>query len=363
MCQSLFCESGSLNIHIVGSTFVACFIAEPSFQLRLTGLLQIDDEGYRLHAVFHWLDPFLVKQLEACPHGGQRLAGSVARRVYMAVCILLCDGCVYRESQLLGPASERDLVFAGLLDIDIPAARDFLGIDDHRLMPRHITHYVHGIKASRVLRVITQADVTELVKGRRYFRPPGLVLGAQSDDYLGVLFRHIVLLTRIRCNVVQFFPVHKAPTLGHHRTALALRSDKILVSIRSLFSVLTLVVLLGSLMYVIEGPSRGYTSIPVSIYWAIVTLTTVGYGDISPQTPIGQILASIVMILGYAIIAVPTGIVSAEMIRGNPPFGKAPVCPACGEKSKDPAPRYCAACGNGMQTAPGRGRRANKTRG
>lgn len=84
-----------------------------------------------------------------------------------------------------------------------------------------------------------------------------------------------------------------------------------------LFGVVTLVILLGSLMYLIEGPENGFTSIPVSIYWAIVTLTTVGYGDISPQTPPGQFLASMIMILGYAIIAVPTGIVSAEFIRND----------------------------------------------
>ena len=84
-----------------------------------------------------------------------------------------------------------------------------------------------------------------------------------------------------------------------------------------LFAVITLVVLLGSIMYVVEGPEHGFANIPVSIYWAIVTLTTVGYGDISPQTPFGQFLASCIMILGYAIIAVPTGIVSAEFIRAE----------------------------------------------
>jgi voltage-gated potassium channel len=86
-----------------------------------------------------------------------------------------------------------------------------------------------------------------------------------------------------------------------------------------LFAVVTLVILLGSLMYLIEGPENGFTSIPVSTYWAVVTLTTVGYGDISPQTPLGQFLASAIMILGYAIIAVPTGIVSAEFIRDTHP--------------------------------------------
>ena len=78
-----------------------------------------------------------------------------------------------------------------------------------------------------------------------------------------------------------------------------------------------LVVIIGALMYVIEGEEHGFTSIPVSIYWAIVTLTTVGYGDLSPRTPFGQMLASIVMVVGYGIIAVPTGIVSVELAQAT----------------------------------------------
>ena len=94
------------------------------------------------------------------------------------------------------------------------------------------------------------------------------------------------------------------------RKALIASRGKIAVF---LFAVLTLIVIIGAVMYVIEGPENGFTSIPFSMYWAIVTMTTVGYGDISPQTAIGQIFASFVMIMGYAIIAVPTGIVSVEI--------------------------------------------------
>ena len=124
----------------------------------------------------------------------------------------------------------------------------------------------------------------------------------------------------------------------------ALRSGhrKILIF---LGGVLTLVMILGSLMYLIEGPGHGFTSIPVSIYWAIVTLTTVGYGDISPQTPAGQFLSSVVMILGYAIIAVPTGIVSAEFIRQEPSAPKGPACPQCGEDRHPPGAKHCHRCG------------------
>jgi|AntRauTorcE11898_2_1112593.scaffolds.fasta_scaffold03289_2 voltage-gated potassium channel len=92
--------------------------------------------------------------------------------------------------------------------------------------------------------------------------------------------------------------------------------------------VIMLVVIMGTLMYLIEGPANGFDSIPRSIYWAIVTLTTVGYGDISPQTFSGQTLASVIMIIGYAIIAVPTGILSAEMTRHQ--ISEEEYCSKCG---------------------------------
>jgi len=166
---------------------------------------------------------------------------------------------------------------------------------------------------------------------------------------LGLLLPGSHYLTTFRLiRVLRVFRILKMVAYMRAATQLAnaLRSSarKILIF---LFFILTLVVLLGSLMYMIEGPVRGFTSIPVSIYWAIVTLTTVGYGDISPQTPLGQILSSLVMILGYAIIAVPTGIVSAEIIRGDSsvtvPAQSA--CAHCGHQSRDASPRYCAACG------------------
>ncbi len=98
------------------------------------------------------------------------------------------------------------------------------------------------------------------------------------------------------------------------RSALRQSAAKIIVFIGT---VITLIFIIGALMYLIEGPENGFTSIPVSVYWAIVTLTTVGYGDIAPQTVLGQTIASIVMILGYGIIAVPTGIVSVELSRAD----------------------------------------------
>ncbi len=111
-----------------------------------------------------------------------------------------------------------------------------------------------------------------------------------------------------------------------------------------LASVVTLVTIIGTLMYVVEGDASGFTSIPVSIYWAIVTITTVGYGDISPQSALGQFLASILMIIGYGIIAVPTGIVSVEMARATEEAKRK--CPACGFPIHSGGDRYCAHCGS-----------------
>ncbi|WP_163716451.1 ion transporter [Mangrovibacterium lignilyticum] len=110
------------------------------------------------------------------------------------------------------------------------------------------------------------------------------------------------------------------------------------------FFVVNLVIIVGTLMYLIEGPEHGFKSIPASIYWAIVTMTTVGYGDISPETPTGQLLASFVMIVGYAIIAVPTGIVTSEIIRGSRDTNTQ-VCPHCLYDQHDNDALYCKKCG------------------
>lgn len=109
--------------------------------------------------------------------------------------------------------------------------------------------------------------------------------------------------------------------------------------------VITLVVIMGSLMYLIEGPENGFSNIPLSIYWAIVTLTTVGYGDIAPQTFTGQALASVIMIIGYAIIAVPTGIISVEMAKVSDTNTNTQVCENCHSKDHDDDAKYCKICG------------------
>ncbi|MDD4979258.1 MAG: ion transporter [Gallionella sp.] len=124
--------------------------------------------------------------------------------------------------------------------------------------------------------------------------------------------------------------------------ALAASKRKLLVF---LLSILTLVMILGTIMFTVEGPENGYSSIPESIYWAIVTLTTVGYGDIAPKTALGQTIASMVMILGYAIIAVPTGIVTAELTRAQADRNLVIACPRCMLEGHDFSAVYCRRCG------------------
>jgi voltage-gated potassium channel len=117
------------------------------------------------------------------------------------------------------------------------------------------------------------------------------------------------------------------------------------ISIFILF-VLSTVVILGSIIYLVEGPSNGFTSIPQSVYWAIVTITTVGYGDIAPVTPLGKLIASFIMLLGYGIIAVPTGIVSTEMaLAAKQQRQAAEACPSCGKEGHDHDARFCKYCG------------------
>lgn len=113
-----------------------------------------------------------------------------------------------------------------------------------------------------------------------------------------------------------------------------------------MFSVFVVIVIFGSVMYVVEGPNNGFSSIPRSIYWAIVTITTVGYGDISPQTPLGQLIASLAMITGYAIIAVPTGIVTAEISAARTSMQYERECTECHWHSHDPDARFCKQCGS-----------------
>ena len=132
----------------------------------------------------------------------------------------------------------------------------------------------------------------------------------------------------------------------------ALRGSRKKITI-FLVVVISVAVVAGTLMYLLEGPAAGFTSIPRGVYWAIVTMTTVGYGNIVPVTPIGQVAAGLLMILGYGIIAVPTGIVSVEIAQQ---MSRIPIstqaCLECAAEGHDVDARHCKFCGAGLQ-APG----------
>ncbi|MDH3518924.1 MAG: ion transporter [Myxococcales bacterium] len=177
--------------------------------------------------------------------------------------------------------------------------------------------------------------------------------------YLSVVFPGAQSLLVIRAlRLLRIFRVFKLGRfLGEANLLnLALRSSRHKVVV-FLGTVLVLVTILGAAMYLIEGEQGGFTSIPVSVYWAIVTMTTVGYGDIAPQTILGQALASLVMILGYSIIAVPTGILTAELVdaayhgRGERPLTTR-TCPHCMSEGHEQRAQYCKDCGAALDSTP-----------
>jgi len=160
---------------------------------------------------------------------------------------------------------------------------------------------------------------------------------------------HFMIVIRI-FRLIRVFRILK---LGRFVSATQVLRDSLMNSRHKiavfLEIIVTIVVIMGSVMYIVEGPENGFTSIPRGIYWAIVTLTTVGYGDIAPATVVGQFIASIIMIMGYAIIAVPTGIVSSEMIRSEQKKKvslNTHVCEYCHCNDHKDDARFCRICGH-----------------
>lgn len=177
----------------------------------------------------------------------------------------------------------------------------------------------------------------------------GLVdLLAIIPSFLGIFFAgaHSLLVLRA-LRLLRIFRIFK---LTHFLSEMqflvvAIRGSMRKISI-FMMVVLTLVVIMGSIMYLVESGQNGFTSIPDSIYWAIVTITTVGYGDISPVSPAGKFIASLIMLMGYAIIAVPTGIVTTEMaLAMRKKEHKSEVCTSCGREGHDLDANYCKYCG------------------
>lgn len=179
----------------------------------------------------------------------------------------------------------------------------------------------------------------------------GLVdLAAIAPTYLSLIVPGgQALLTMRALRLVRIFRILKLAHYVSEATILmrALRASRHKITV-FLAGILTLVVTLGSMMYLVEGVENGFTSIPRSVYWAVVTLTTVGYGDIAPRTPLGQSLAAVVMILGYAIIAVPTGIVTVEIGAAARRAASERACPGCALTDHDADAAHCKRCGRAL---------------
>jgi len=173
-------------------------------------------------------------------------------------------------------------------------------------------------------------------------------------DLIALLPTYISLFTvgaheLLAVRVLRLMRVFRILKLGEYTNAAellmySLRESRAKIVVFFLF-LLGLVITLGSFMYVIEGRTNGFESIPLSIYWAVITVTTVGYGDIVPSTPLGKVIATLMMILGYAIIAVPTGIVTASLTRASQRGVSTQACRNCTRQGHDPDARFCKYCG------------------
>jgi len=191
-----------------------------------------------------------------------------------------------------------------LLCVGVPAsyARSFYGVVDLlAILPTYVSLFVPGAQALIVIRALRILRVFRVLKLAHFV--------SETEDLV---------------------------------RAMRASARKILVF---LFTVVTLVVILGSLMYLVEGPDHGFSSIPKGVYWAVVTLRTVGYGDLTPQTAGGQLVASVIMIMGYGIIAVPTGIVTVEMGLARRSLVSTQACRSCSVEGHDADAVYCKSCG------------------
>jgi voltage-gated potassium channel len=207
--------------------------------------------------------------------------------------------------------------------------------------------------------VFTVEYVLRLVCVQRPARYARSVFGvidlvAVVPTYLALFFPAMHALIDVR--VLRLLRIFRILKLGAYLQEFSLMGAALHASRRKIFVflcfVMTVVIVLGSLMYVVEGPANGFTSIPASIYWAIVTMTTVGFGDITPKTDLGRFIASIMMLIGWGTLAVPTGIVSAELTAQRvrqPAAGRR--CAACGSGGHDEGARYCRDCGAALGPA------------
>jgi len=203
--------------------------------------------------------------------------------------------------------------------------------------------------AEYILRILTHPHPRKYITS--FF---GIIdLLAVLPTYAGLFFlRSHFLLTVRAFRLLRIFRILKLGRYMHESQVLISALKKSMYKIIVFFGVvLTLVLFLGTLMYLVEGERNGFTSIPQSIYWAIVTITTVGYGDIAPATVLGKFISSVAMLIGYSIIAVPTGIITVEISDAvkSSQQQKQLTCPSCDYREPDKEARFCKKCGTKLE--------------
>ena len=257
---------------------------------------------------------------------------------------------VFETNTEMGKRFERRLTLAIILSLCVVIAHSIPSVVSHRplyyLLRALEWVFTLGFTAEYVLRLIS---VRHPLRYALSFY--GLVdLLAIVPTYLGIFFPDAHLLAAVRAlrlvRTFHIFPVFRSFLNEYLMLGQALRS-----SARKIFVFLSVVALIvyvmGTLMYMIEGPEHGFTSVPIGIYWAISTVTTVGYGDVTPATPLGRIFGSTMMLLGWGVLAVPTGIVGAEPARnvGTKARLKGVECDTCGLDRHEEDARFCRRCG------------------
>jgi len=270
----------------------------------------------------------------------QKPAGGWRRRLHEVV---------FQSDTKAGRAFDIALIWAILGSVAVVMAESMASVR---------ARYGHSLHAAEWAFTIlfTVEYVVRLVSVRRPKRYAlsffGLIdLLAIAPTYISLLVPGAQALLVIR--VLRVLRVFRVLKLTEYLRESRVLSDALWAGRRKVFvfllGVVTLLTVIGSLMYVIEGEENGFVDIPTSIYWAVVTVTTVGYGDISPRTPLGRVVASAAMILGYCIIAVPTGIVTAELARGGRAAPNPAVCPACQAAGHDADATHCKRCGAALK--------------
>lgn len=253
---------------------------------------------------------------------------------------------IYEADTKQGKWFDIILIITILLSIVLVMLESIKGFDEEYHNFLNISEWVITILFTfeYIARIITVKKPSSYI-----FSFYGIVdLLATIPKYISLIFGGAHALVALRAlRLLRVFRILKLARylVASTRLISALKASKTKIIV-FLFCVVVLTIILGTIMYLVEGPENGFTSIPHSMYWAIVTLTTVGYGDLAPHTPFGQFIASIVMILGYGIIAVPTGIVTSEITRAEvSPNTNTQHCANCSADKHLDNSEYCHKCG------------------